>query len=57
MSETKPDNRLKCRYCGFTTFKWRTTKAGKKQSGWRNLQNHMMEEHDIDVDLIGEDEP
>ena len=56
ISSAPPDNVLKCRHCSYTTFKWRTGVGGKKQSGWRNLQEHMFDAHDIEVDLIGQDD-
>jgi hypothetical protein len=48
--------RLKCRYCNWSCLKWRTNKSGKRISGWRKLQYHLLDAHDIEADLIGDNE-
>lgn len=59
MSVTKSlpqKNVFRCAHCSWNTPKWRTRKDGKTISGWPRLQDHLLEEHGITVDLIGEGE-
>lgn len=46
---------FRCAHCTFTTPKWRTRPNGKRVSGWKRLQDHLAEEHEIYTDLIGDE--
>lgn len=36
---------LRCRFCKFTTRKFRTTKSGKVVSGFVDIRNHIEQAH------------
>ena len=36
---------IKCKYCGFESRLWYTTKRGKHKSGWFTIAYHVIESH------------
>lgn len=53
--------RLKCRWCAWTTLKFATGKDGKPRSGWNRLRNHIEDRHESEAmalsDALGPIEP
>lgn len=37
--------RIKCRFCSWSTLKWRTNKKGKRISGYKLLEEYVIMEH------------
>lgn len=42
---TTPSDTMKCRWCSWSTLKWRQGKDGRRISGWRRLDDHIFENH------------
>lgn len=36
---------IKCRFCDYTTHRWRTLKNGSRKSGLDILEDHILDEH------------
>ena len=49
------ENRIKCRWCEFTTPRWLTGKDGKPKSGWPSLHDHIFLTHETEYDRLQED--
>ncbi len=49
-----PENKLKCRYCTYTTWKIYTNKKGETKSGWGKLHNHVESFHPAELEVMEE---
>jgi hypothetical protein len=39
-------DKIKCAFCDWSTFKWRTNKKGERKSGYVRLKEHCLLKHD-----------
>lgn len=45
-------NKLRCRFCNFSTAKWYTNRYGKKVNGFKRLEAHVEMQHPDEYDEI-----
>ena len=48
------DDRLRCRWCGFSVLKFYTGKDGKPRGGWGRLNAHQETRHPDEIEELRE---